>query len=246
MRLFSKFNFPWHIFTTHRVSLILYVIFATFILIAGAVMVGLSFTWLFPYTTQTYMGMSITVNSTETTSSGSLSFTILTEAVSYLNLVLTSTDISIALVTGVLCCITFIASLPAYLTRSTKGLVYLNIVLPFEALAMVGGTGFIWFRSLQERDEFWQVWQNGGMSVQYAIQERWQCCGYWDSSSAAFGSKCASAVPAMPACVDSFQDYGDHLLSGATTFMYTVAIIMGFWFLVNLCLIAEVGLPCST
>jgi len=183
--------------------------------------------------------MSISVIPTTTPVSGTLSKTSLTEAVSYLNLVLTSTDITIALVLGVFCCITFFAASPAYMTHATKGLTYLNILLPIEALAIIGGTGFIWFRTLRERDEFWQVWQNGGLSVQFAIQDKWQCCGYWDSSTAPMGSKCLSATPALPACVDPFQAYADPLLGGVTTFMYTVATIMGFWVLVNLCLIAE-------
>lgn len=72
-----------------------------------------------------------------------------------------------------------------------------------------------------------------------AIQNKWQCCGYWDASSAPLGSQCAAAVPALPACVDPFQDYADPLLTGVTTFMFAVAGIMGAWMLVNACLIAE-------
>lgn len=103
----------------------------------------------------------------------------------------------------------------------------------------MGGSAFIWFRTLQERTNFWFVWESGGEVVQQAIQSKWECCGYWDASSAPLGSQCAAAVPALPACVDPFQDYADFLLTGVTTFMFTVAGFMGFWVLVNVWLIAE-------
>jgi len=234
-----NFKFPWHAFTTHRIALSLYIIFATFIFAAGAVMCSLSLMWLFPYATETYTGMSISVVPTTAPITGSLTKTKITEAVSYLNLVLTSTDITLALVLGVICCATFFAALPAYMTHSTTGLINLTFLLPIEALGMVGGTGFIWYRTLQERMNFWNVWQKGGVDVQIAIQEKWQCCGYWDATNAPFDSQCTKAVPAMPACVDPFQEYGDSLLSSTTTFLFIVAAVMGFWILVNLCLIAE-------
>lgn len=234
-----NFKFPWHVFTTHRITLFLYILFAAFIFVAGAVMCSLSLMWLYPYATETYTGMSISVVPTTAPITGSLTKTKLTEAVSYLNLVLTSTDITLALVLGVICCATFFAALPAYMTHSTTGLINLSLLLPLEALGMVGGTGFIWFRTLQERMSFWNLWQKGGVDVQLAIQEKWQCCGYWDATSAPFSSQCTKAVPAMPACVDPFQKYADSLLSSTTTFLFTVAAIMGFWVLVNLCLIAE-------
>jgi len=239
MGIFTKFKFPFHIFTTHRITLTLYILFAAFIFAAGAVMCGLSLMWLFPYSTETYTGMSISVVPTTAPISGSLSKSALIEAVSYLNLVLTSTDITVALVLGVICCATFFAALPAYMTHSTTGLIRLSVLLPFEALGMIGGSGFIWFRTLQERANFWNVWQDGGLDVQLAIQDKWQCCGYWDASSAALGSKCASAATALPACVDPFQGYGDTLLERVTFFMFAIAAIMGVWVLVNLCLIAE-------
>jgi len=240
MGLFTKFNFPWHIFTTHRVAFTFYVLFTLFTLAAGVVMSGLSLMWLYPYTTETFTGMSIsTVPTTSPIAPNSLNKLSLTEAVSYLNLVLTTTDITIALILGVLSCITFFISLPAYMSRSTTGLIYLNLLLPLESLGFVGGTGFIWFRSLRERNEFWGLWQNGGLSVQYAIQEKFQCCGYWDTSSAPSGSSCAAVVPAIQPCVNPFQDYADPLLEGVTAFMFFVAIVMAVWILVNLCLIAE-------
>jgi hypothetical protein len=244
MGIFTKFKFPWHVITTHRIAFTLYALFALFILASGVVMCSLSLMWLFPYATETYTGVSVSVVPTTVpiNVAGSLTKTKLTEAVSYLNLVLTSTDITLALVLGVLCCATFFAALPAYMTTATTGLINLCFLLPIEALAMVGSTGFIWFRTLKERANFFQVWTSGGFDVQMAIQDKWQCCGYWDSSSAALGSQCAIATPAMPACVDPFQQYGDALLSSVTTFLFTVAAIMGFWILVNLCLIAEVSL----
>jgi len=239
MGIFTNFKFPWHVFTTHRIALSLYVLFAAFIFASGAVMCSLSLMWLYPYATETYTGLSTSVVPTTVPISGALTKTTLIEAVSYLNLVLTSTDITLSLVLGVICCSTFFAALPAYMTHSTTGLINLSFLLPFEALGMIGGTGFIWFRTLRERAEFWKVWQIGGTDVQMAIQDKWQCCGYWDMGSAPFGSQCVKAVPTMPACVDPFQSYADSLLTSVTTFLFTVAAIMGFWVLVNLCLIAE-------
>jgi len=77
-------------------------------------------------------------------------------------------------VLGVALLITFVISVGAIVQRNhvTIGLVFLNYALLFDALAIVVVGTFVWFFTLRERANFYELWQAAGRDTRIILQDQ--------------------------------------------------------------------------
>lgn len=212
-------------------------------------MTVLALLWLYPTTSTTAPTppVSLNPNITGTLAGSSITSIPLSQTVSFLNVILSSTDIMGALAIGVLFIATTFSAIPSIISRGTGGLLLLNVGLVPDMLATIAASGMIWYRSLKPRAIFAEVWATGGDNVRNAIQNEWSCCGYWSNSdmSPLTGVFPSAMCPSLevditkPACVDPFTGYANNLLVAVSTFMFAGAALLAGWFLVNLCVVSE-------
>ncbi|PGH08680.1 hypothetical protein AJ79_05962 [Helicocarpus griseus UAMH5409] len=112
---------------------------------------------------------------------------------------------------------TFILSLPAILLRTDR--VWLKIhgwfVVGCGIFTLCLGLS-IWFETLTTRSTLGVMWGEQPAQVQSLLQQRFDCCGYLNSTSPPFQVDSACPTPLVAAqkagCVGPFSDYANHYL----------------------------------
>jgi len=101
-----------------------------------------------------------------------------------LNMTLSNADLTAGLVMGIVLLITSFLSVGAIIQRNhvTMGLIVLNWVLIADAVIVLVIGSFVWFYTLRERSEFHVKWAELQSSQRIAIQDQFQCCGYFTAS----------------------------------------------------------------
>jgi len=186
----------------------------------------------------------------------SLAFSILSRRPDLLmNMVFSNADLTAAMCLGIMFIGTFALSLCAIAqkNRVTIGLAILNWTLIVDAFVVVIIGSFIWFFTLRERDHFHAVYAAQSIANRIAIQDKLQCCGYFNASDLIeFGGNFCTdpnfvASPAFLGpngttpnfCVDPITAFVDSWLNIAFTTVYGyMAIIMSF-ILATLCVISK-------
>jgi len=158
------------------------------------------------------------------------------------NMILAELDLFAGLALGSLFIATFLLSLPALLqslalspekTFPTSPLIFLILVLAADQLCIIAAGAIVWWRTLQERAEFFVYWEQDSSGLDAILQNKFNCCGYF--------TPCASegGAPALPVCVDPVQNYADNILNITFTTMFATSSIVILLLLCSACLISE-------
>lgn len=101
-----------------------------------------------------------------------------------MNMTVSNADLTAALVLGIMLCVTFAFSIGAIVQKNhvTIGLVILNYLLIIDAVAVLCAGTFIWFFSLQQRNNFHVLYGKLPPESRSTIQDKFSCCGYFNGS----------------------------------------------------------------
>jgi len=168
-----------------------------------------------------------------------------------MNIVLTSADLAAGTILGISMIVTFLISLVAIAQRNhvTVGLVILNYALILDAMGIIVIGTFVWWYTLQERANFHQLWFQTSSAARIAIQDKFQCCGYFSGSDLAEigGQFCVSEdfVNSLPTddlnrfCVTPVTNFADSTLNSTFTTVYGSMAIVISLLLATLCVIRK-------
>ncbi|KIM87619.1 hypothetical protein PILCRDRAFT_815195 [Piloderma croceum F 1598] len=163
-----------------------------------------------------------------------------------MNMVLSNADLTAGLVLGIAMLITFAISIGAIVQRNhiTIGLVLLNWTLILDALGILIIGTFVWFFTLEERNNFHSVFSQQSTQNKIAIQDKLKCCGYFNTSDLleVGGSICPSQDAANQlntTCVGPITAFADTTLNDVFTTVYGFMAIVICLFLASLCVIKK-------
>jgi len=133
------------------------------------------------------------------------------------NLLITGTPLDAAIANNIFIIISFLASLPALVLITNRfWLKFHGWLLVFSALftLVVGLT--IWFQTLTTRSELSVSWGKQTPEVQSLLQEKFECCGYFNSTAPPFqqDETCPNpqAAAQKPGCLGSFYSFANDYL----------------------------------
>jgi hypothetical protein len=163
-----------------------------------------------------------------------------------MNMVFNSADLTAGLALGVALLVTFAISISAIIQPNhvTIGLVILNWALVLDALGIVIIGTFVWFYTLQERDNFHRVFQDLTTTQRISIQDQLHCCGYFDGTDSEIGGAfCQTAAFAQlnttVNCVTPITSFADSSLSNVFTTVYGFMAIVICLLLASMCVIKK-------
>lgn len=162
-----------------------------------------------------------------------------------LNMVFSNADLTAGTVLGVALLVTFAISIAAIVQRNhvTIGLVILNWTLIIDAIAILVVGTFLWFFTLQERNNLHTVFSEQSSEIKIAIQDKLKCCGYFDFNDLVeFGGICAdeqAVATVNQTCVDPITTFADSTLDNVFTTVYGFMAIVLCLFLASLCVIKK-------
>jgi len=162
------------------------------------------------------------------------------------NLTFTPSQLTSALILGILLLITFLISIGAIIQRShiTQPLMVLNWALVVDGIAIIIVGSFFWFVTLAERDNFLQRLTAATPEVRIAVQDKLNCCGYYNTTDfIEFGGQvctnAAAAVTVNSSCVLPLTNFTDLSLNTAFTFIYGFMTAVVPLLLATLCVIKK-------
>jgi len=168
-----------------------------------------------------------------------------------MNMVLSSADLTAGTVLGVSLIITFLISIGAIAQKNhvTFGFVILNYALLLDAIGIIVIGTYVWWYTLEERANFHYLWLQASSATRIAIQDKFECCGYFSGSDLAeFGGKfCVSQdfVDTLPTanvnsyCVTPLTNFADYALNSVFTTVYGFMAIVVCLLLATLCVIRK-------
>lgn len=133
------------------------------------------------------------------------------------NLLFQQCPLQAAIGNAVFVFVTFLLSVPAMVMPMTRGWLKLSgyMVVVSALYTMILGLT-IWFETLKNRTNLLTVWNAQPATTQSLLQERFNCCGYTNSTSPPFvvDSTCPNSLVAasMVGCVGPFSSYGNNFL----------------------------------
>ncbi|KAF7800264.1 hypothetical protein EIP86_011511 [Pleurotus ostreatoroseus] len=158
-----------------------------------------------------------------------------------INFTLSSQDLLAGTILGIFLLVTFGISIFAIVQRNhvTTGLVILNWVLIMDSVVVIVVGSFIWFYSLQQRNNYYKVFKSVSAATRVEIQDHFQCCGYFLTNDTIEASGfCASsafnATTTSP-CVGPITAFTDFTLNN----IYGYMAILICLFLASLCVISQ-------
>lgn len=161
-----------------------------------------------------------------------------------INMVFSNADLTAGTVLGVALLITFGISVGAIVQRNhvTLGLVILNWFLIMDAIGVLVIGTFVWFYTLRERAEFHALWIQQTSNNRIALQDKFQCCGYFNASdhSEVGGQFCANTTFVQNVtsfCVGPITSFADTSLNDLFTSVYGFMAVIMALFLTTVCVI---------
>jgi len=162
-----------------------------------------------------------------------------------MNFVLFDLNLTIGIVLGTMFLVSFLISLFAITQRKplTGGLRVLNWALVLDSLAVLAIGSIIWFYSLREPANYQKVWLQQSSNIQIALQDKFQCCGYFNATNIAFGgSFCGTdnaTASAHIGCELILVPQADYALNNMFTSIYGFMAVTISLILASLCHINE-------
>lgn len=131
-------------------------------------------------------------------------------------LALKPVDLRFGIATSILIFVPILFAIPGTITNSRKLLRTSSIFNVVSVLATLTLGLSVWFVTLIERSEFLVFWQRQSLLSTAAIQDRFNCCGYFNSTSPSFvvSTACPTSVLAAvkQGCYLPFTNFADDLL----------------------------------
>ncbi|CCM03846.1 uncharacterized protein FIBRA_05995 [Fibroporia radiculosa] len=122
-----------------------------------------------------------------------------------LNIELSTQHLNAGLVMGIILFISWLISIGAFLSPATSilGFIILDWFLVLDMIAVLTVGTMMWYYTLQIRDNYFAVWQAQSTETRIAVQNMFQCCGYFEpnDTTVALGGFCANQT-----FVDSLVD----------------------------------------
>jgi len=162
-----------------------------------------------------------------------------------MNFVLFDLNLTVGIVLGTMFLVSFLISLFAITQRKplTSGLRVLNWALVLDSLAILAIGSIIWFYSLREPTNYQKVWLQQSSQTQTALQDKFQCCGYFNATNIAFGgSFCGTdnaTASAHIGCELILVQKADYALNNIFTSIYGFMAVTISLMLASLCHINE-------
>jgi hypothetical protein len=167
-----------------------------------------------------------------------------------MNMVLSKADLTAGTVLAILLLITFVISIGAIVQPNhvTGGLVMLNYALLVDAITIVVIGSFVWFFTLQERNNFYKLWLAASSETRLQLQDQFKCCGYFTGNDTVeIGGYCVSAEFAAGLnetvlsnfCVTPITAFADMTLNNVFTTVYGFMAIVLCLLLATLCVIKK-------
>lgn len=159
------------------------------------------------------------------------------------NMVLSPTDLTAGTILGIALLVTFAISIGGIIQRNhvNTGLYILNYALLLDAFVVVIIGTFVWWFTLQERANFHQLWIAENISNRLVLQDKFHCCGYFNSTDAVAigGAFCTSQdiANAANSCVTPVTAFADWTLNTVFTMVYGYMGVIICLFLTTLCII---------
>lgn len=157
-------------------------------------------------------------------------------------LVLTDFDLNFGLVLGVMYVVGFVVSVGAIIQRNhvTIGLAILNWFLILNSVVTIVFGSNLWFMTLQEEQNFGNVWNATTAERRIAVQDQLQCCGFANNTAVEVGGFCADPTRAADnGCDVKFTTIADTMLMDAFTTVYALTGILLMLFLATMCVIKK-------
>ncbi|KAI0797737.1 tetraspanin [Abortiporus biennis] len=168
-----------------------------------------------------------------------------------MNIVLSQAELTAGTVLGIILLVTFVISIFAIVQRNhvTFPLVFLNWTLILDAIAIIVVGTYIWFQTLQERNNYFKVWLSLSPDIRVQVQDKFQCCGYFTSNdSVTFaGNFCTNQTFAdslvdpnntdAHRCVAPITSFADMTLNNIFSTVYGFMAIVIMLFLLSICVI---------
>jgi hypothetical protein len=167
-----------------------------------------------------------------------------------MNMVLSKADLTAGTVLAIFLLITFAISIGAIVQPNhvIGGLVVLNYALVVDAIVIVVIGSFVWFFTLQERNNFYKLWLAANNETRVHLQDQFKCCGYFNGTdNVAIGGYCSSQEMAATLnetvlsnfCVTPITEFADMTLNNVFTTVYGFMAIVLCLLLATLCVIKK-------
>jgi len=168
-----------------------------------------------------------------------------------INLTLSIQHLNAGLIMGVIMLVSWVISIGALImpNNSITGFIILNWALVLDAISiLVTGTS-LWFYTLRIQHNYLEVWQAQSNATKIAVQDLFQCCGYFtpNDTTAAIGGFCQSpafvenlynaTVTTTNACVGPITAHAEPMLNQIFTLVYGFMAVVGCLLLASLCVI---------
>jgi hypothetical protein len=167
-----------------------------------------------------------------------------------MNMALSSEFLTAGMVVGIALAVTFVVSIGAVVQRNhiTVGFVILNYFLIVDAIIVTVVGTLIWFFSLRQRNEFHVKWLALSSNDKITLQDKFHCCGYFDSSDAQIGGQfCTTSEFAAGLnttittnfCVSPITAFTDYALENTFTTIYGFMAVVLSLLVASLCVIKK-------
>jgi len=167
-----------------------------------------------------------------------------------MNMVVSPSDLTAGMILGIILLITFAISIGAIVQQNhiTIGIVALNYVLLMDAIGIVIIGTFVWFFTLQERNNFYKLWLGATPATRLALQDQLKCCGYFNGTDTVeIGGFCQSQDfinglnPNVTTnfCVTPVTGFADMTLNNIFTTVYGFMAVVLCLLLASLCVIKK-------
>jgi len=169
-----------------------------------------------------------------------------------LNFTLSTEKLNAGLILGIIFIITFLISMVAMIRKnnSITGFIVLNWALVLDAIVvLIVGTA-VWFYTLKQRANYYDVWQAASPDTRVALQDMFGCCGYYapnDTAEIRTGTFCKSqdfvnslynaTVTTTNACINPVNAAAEVTLNQIFTPVYGFMAVVICLFLATLCVI---------
>lgn len=162
-----------------------------------------------------------------------------------LNMVLSKADLTAGTILGIALIVTFFISIAGVVQRNhvTIGLVITNYALLVDAIGIVIIGTFVWYYTLQERNNFSILWHAATVDDRRQLQDMFKCCGYFLPNDTAeisgFCNQTNINLNTTNTCVTPITNFADTTLNNIFTTVYGFMAIVLCLLLATLCVIKK-------
>lgn len=164
-----------------------------------------------------------------------------------MNMAFSPADLTAGTILGIALLLTFGVSVFAIIQANhvTIGLVILNWMLVVDALGIVIIGTFVWFFTLQERNNFHKIFAGLSPGDRTKVQDHFKCCGYFNATDLLEigGNFCTDSTFVQNLngqfCVTPITAWADMSLNNVFTTVYGFMAVVICLFLASLCVIKK-------